>query len=333
MRKWLPIIFAAERYISIGAESFNHCSSLCPCESGTILAWYSGSGECRDDQSVYTTKLSRRRPSEYLRLGDKTGNPIVWREDNKNWLLWSKFEDTGPIRSPAHRWKYCSLWIQEINANPHVELVGEPRRVSHPDQHLLARCNPLVLAGITLLPLYDEMNRECVIYEGRDGTFQELSRYGRQHQIIQPTIWSDNGEFHSLSRNFGGPHGKKGSVYFHSSDEGATWEYGGVSYFRNVNNSLVVNKYNDEHVAIWNNTKSRHRDNLSIAVVRWVDGVPYPQVLKVIDESYGAYPNACVDDRNDLHFSYTDRNKQIVYHTWNKRAFEKALRRSKYSTR
>jgi hypothetical protein len=326
MKNWLPIIFAVDKQISIGVNAFNHCSSLCPSESGVVLAWYAGSGECQDDQNIYLVYLSQGKSSTPLRIGDKTGNPIVWREDNKNWLLWSKFEDDGPMTSLAQRWRYCSLWTQQIKCTPNIKLLGEPQRLAKSSDHLLARTGPLIQSKLTILPLYDEVNRECVIYQGSNGDFNETSRFGGTNHIIQPTIWLENRRLHSLNRNFG--NGRHHALYYFSDDYGHSWKFGGLSHFWNINNSLAICKYKKQHVVLWNNLDSQYRRNMSIGIVEWANTVPHPHSIRLLNKEHGSYPCLCVSDDDSLHFAYTNPLRQIEYHVWNRKTFNKYLRRS-----
>ena len=104
-------MFAVNRSLQISASSFNHCSTVCPHHDGALVAWYSGSGECRDDQSVHVVFIDKlNNQFEPIRIGDCTGNPVLWAQGNEAVLLWSKFEDTGDVRRIVDRWKYCSLW-------------------------------------------------------------------------------------------------------------------------------------------------------------------------------------------------------------------------------
>lgn len=327
MKNWLPFIFAVNKQSSISAGKFNHCSSLCPIDSGIVMAWYSGTGECQDDQSVYLTYLSEDNSSNFLRLGDKTGNPIVWREGNKNWLLWSKFEDDGPMASLAHRWRHCSLWVQEISNDDTIRLIGEPHQIADSSQHLLARINPLVTPTYTILPLYDEVNRECVIFQGQHGNYKETSRFGKTNSIIQPTIWLENNKLNSLSRNFG--NSKRRSIYYYFDDYNEKWKFGGLSHFWNLNNSIAVCNYLDHHLVIWNDEDSRYRRNMSIGIIKWKDAVPHPILLERLNIAYGSYPNICVDDKQQIHFSYTNHERTISYHVWNKKVFNQFLRRGR----
>ena len=41
--------------------------------------------------------------SEAVRIGDKTGNPVIWSHGTQAYLIWSKFEDTGDVRRIVDR--------------------------------------------------------------------------------------------------------------------------------------------------------------------------------------------------------------------------------------
>lgn len=331
MKTWLSKnIFAIDKRSSISAGDFNHCASLCPCSDGVLAAWYSGSGECRDDQSVHITYISNSRSLPPIRIGDKTGNPIIWREDQRVWLLWSKFEDIKPIQILAERWRFCSLWIQEVTLSEEIQL-HEPKMLAGPTEHLLARTNPIIVGGKTLLPLYDEVRRQCVIYSGKNGEFEEISRYG--NHIIQPALWVDDnshidGErrIHSLSRNFGNR--KKIAAYYFSDSDGESWSHGGYSFFKNVNNSLAVHQWGGKHVVLWNDSESIYRINMTLGTIGWESSVPAPIAIANINPRHGSYPCFCVDDDNLLHFAFTNHSRQIEYHVWNKKQFKRESKRS-----
>src|SRR5262245_36947564 len=104
-------IFVPNQTLELAASTFNHCSSICPFREGTLLAWYSGEEECYDDQSVYLLFIGKTGASSPLRLGDKTGNPVLWRDGERAFLLWSRFEDYGELKTLVDRWKYCSVWL------------------------------------------------------------------------------------------------------------------------------------------------------------------------------------------------------------------------------
>lgn len=324
LRCWLPKhIFAVDECSSIGVSAFNHCSSLCPHNNGVLLAWYAGSGECKNDQSVYVTYLSGSKGLTPIRIGNKTGNPILWNENGKTWLLWSKFEDIKPIRNLAHRWRYCSLWIQEVKFNGEIEL-SQPTRITEATQNLLARTNPIMINKEVVLPLYDEVKRECVLFSGSNGQFEELSRYGRG--IIQPAIWVEGKRIHSLGRNFGNR--KRYSIHYYS-DDCLTWSSNGSSSFRNMNSSIAVHPWNDHHMVLWNNSNTLYRTHMTLGIMDWDAEIPKPFALKVVNARHGSYPCFCVDKDNQLHFAYTNEERKIQHHVWNKKVFKRAYAESK----
>ena len=130
----------------VAASQFNHCSSVCPFNDGVMITWYSGFGECLDDQSVHCIFIDKYGMSGILRLGDKTGNPIAWEYNGRTFLLWSYFEDTGDITNPVNRWKYCSLWIQEYC----VELSNSVKFVFFSYIGILTTCSPSIPAVLAV---------------------------------------------------------------------------------------------------------------------------------------------------------------------------------------
>ena len=309
--------FDKSRRIEIKAGNFNHCSSVCAHKNGVLVAWYSGVGECRDDQSVHITFVNGDQQAVPLRLGDKTGNPVLIPfSNNKAVLLWSQFEDSGTMRSIVDRWKYCSLWAIFIAyQDGHVQLAGASKQIAGPDQHLLGRCNPIVFDAQLLLPLYDEVAREGVIYRGNGLDFKQIGRLGRD--MIQPTLWiGKNKRIHSLSRNFmTQKHFRARHSY--SNDGGITWSIPEPTSIPNRNSSLHAIRWYDENFVLWNNTPLLQRKDITIGIL---EGTNIKHVA-VLDD-YGAYPSMCVDHNNDLHMTYTSSNRVIIHHTWNYKHFK-----------
>lgn len=339
MMRWLSNnIFAVNRTLRVSASKFNHCSSVCPLHKGTknprgtLLAWYSGSGECHDDQSVHVVFIDGSTMTEPLRVGDCTGNPVLVPAEEDAVLLWSKFEDNNQIRRLVDRWKYCSIWVQRIGVRDGgVHLLGTPAQIAGPDQHLLGRCNPLVHDGRVILPLYDEVARECVIFEGEDLHYAETERFGTN--MIQPTIWSKGARVCALARNFGANAGKK-SRYCESLN-GKNWSQPTQSRLWNINNSVQVTTWNGNDVVLWNDTNGRWRRNLTLGVLQykndgpgfdWVEAEP----VEVVGVQHGSYPSMCVDYDGNLNFSFTNAAREIEYHVWNDKTFRQ---RRSYSAR
>lgn len=292
----------------IFASPFNHCSVACPCDTGTLIAWYSGIGECHDSQSVHLIFINQNQHSAVLRIGDKTGNPILWRSGDDILLLWSKFEDNENIVKPIDRWKYCSLWVQKVIITDKPELIGEPERISNSNKNLLARCPPVVYNGMTLLPLYDEIVGSCVILNGSD--FNELSRFGEG--MIQPTLWVRNDKLHALSRNF---RVDRIHAQYVQSVDGKSWSSPIDTNIYNNNSSICVANWNKVDAAVWNNTQSAYRRNLSLGFLNRDYECLSATMIYILNPHYGSYP-CCVVHNNKLHVTFTNLRKRIEYHVW-----------------
>jgi hypothetical protein len=315
--------FDKSRRIEIRAGNFNHCSSVCAHKNGVLIAWYSGTGECRDDQSVYVAFINGDQQSTPLRIGDKTGNPVLIPTENDNaaMILWSRFEDIGRMRNIVERWKYCSLHIMVVNhTNGRVGLRGSAKQIAPPEQHMLGRCNPIAYDDQLLLPLYDEANRQGVIFKGHGFDFEFAGRIGEN--MIQPTLWvGENNRIHSLSRNFmTNEHFRARHSY--SDDGGETWSVPEPTVIPNRNSSLHAIRWNGLNLLLWNDTPQMQRKNITLGVIEGTDIKP----VAVIDD-YGAYPSMCVDGQNDLHMTYTSSQRTIIHHTWNYRHFKNLTRR------
>lgn len=308
-----------DKAIEIFAASFNHCSTICSHQDGVLIAWYSGSNECHDDQSVHIIFISPSKRSDIIRIGDRTGNPVLWNHNNTTTLLWSKFEDDGPINRTVDRWKYCSLWTQTIEMQNKPILKNRPECVIQSDKHLLGRCPPIIKNGQVILPLYDELEGNCVIADG--STFNELSRFGVG--MIQPTIWAKHNKIHSISRNF---RTKKKHAYYSSSADGTLWEEPQHTKISNVNNSVCVANWNRATAIIWNNTFLPYRNLLTLGLLnnqQPLSAVP----ISVLGERYGAYPY-CAVINNKLHITFTNSSKKIEYHVWEWERLRETYRRN-----
>lgn len=314
MRFLLDHFFTLEQSFELVQSRFNHCSTTCPVGKGGLVAWYSGSTECSDDQSVYIIFINHN-VSKILRIGDKTGNPVLWKTGPKNAIiLYSKFEDDGTIKRVTDRWKYCSLWIQHLKVTNEPELVGKPIRISESSQHLLGRCSPLIYSGELLIPLYDEINRNGVIAKFKNDEIELLSRVGLN--MIQPTLWIEKEKLCSLSRNFG--NNMNHSLYCESVDGGITWSEPTQTMIPNNNSSLCVKRFNGTNYIIWNNTKNKYRSLMTFGELTTKDDLLIGKPISIIGEDNGAYPwMECTASR--VHISFT-RNQKIIYNVWNKKS-------------
>lgn len=304
-------IFAGTTSLEVSVSPFNHCSSVCPIGEGNLLAWYAGSGECRDDQSVHLLFISKENTTDIVRIGDNTGNPVVWQLDNDHAaILWSKFENVE-VRRLVDRWKHCTLWIQKLRITTGIEFVGQPAQLANHHQHLLGRCSPIWYHGQYLLPLYNEMERNCVIYGGNGLEFARLGTFGTN--MIQPTIWAGNNKISALCRNFG--NGQTNAKYCYSTDSGLTWSEPEETEIPNNNSSLHAVRWQNSNYLIWNDTRGTFRERLAIGMLR---NRRIPTLIKrplIVSTAHGAYPSACVNPNGSLAFSYT-KLKHIRFHLW-----------------
>jgi len=329
--------------LDVAVSQFNHCSSVCTFNDGVMITWYSGFGECLDDQSVHCIFIDKYGMSGILRLGDKTGNPITWKHNGKTFLLWSYFEDTGDISNPVNRWKYCSLWIQEycvelsssVNNKYNIRLLGKPELLSGPKEGLLARCNPIVIDDEVILPLYHETERYGVIMKGKGTSFKTTGKIQSSlcdnkydASLIQPTLWERDGVIHSLSRDFS-PHAALNKAkYSYSEDSGETWSDPLPTAIHNRNNSIHVVKYGSEDYVLWNDSP-HGRDNLTLGILsggfdqqcNTYSGLEIEPIM-VVDRVYGSYPSIATHG-DDLCFSYTTDRRTISYNLWSKEYVER----------
>lgn len=276
------------------------------------MAWYSGSAECRDDQSVYLLYIDENSSPAPVRLGDKTGNPVVWQTGaDTATLLWSRFEDV-PVSSIVDRWKHCSLWVQQIKLENGQVVLGKSQPLASKNEHLLGRCNPIWYNGGMLLPLYNELDRYGIIYKGDGWDFQRLGIIGKD--MIQPTIWRTGDKIGSLSRNFG--NNKLYAQYSESEDGGLSWTDPVDSSLLNNNSSVHVVDAFDEMLVLWNNTASTTRTHMTLGRLNGLAA----SGIKVVGLAHGAYPSMCFAD-DWLHFSFTRRGK-IEYYGWNRHKYE-----------
>ncbi len=63
--------------------AFRHCSTVCYYDGGIALAFYGGTGECHDDQKVFLLFVSKDGIVKQSFLDYKTGNPVLWAENDK----------------------------------------------------------------------------------------------------------------------------------------------------------------------------------------------------------------------------------------------------------
>lgn len=299
--KMINSFFPTSSQIVLSNGNFNHCASVVPCKKGVIVTWYSGSAECNDDQQVNVIQTDGKVTSEIYTKTNKKGNPIIWQEGSKTYLLYSMFEKQTPV--PVHKWKYCSLWIEQIKQKGNkIIQIGETSQLSSPDDNLLARCNPITVDGKTILPLYNEKDRVPVLYSGSDGIYSKLSDIPL-HDAIQPTIMIVGNKYKLLARCMDGTR----QVKCVESVDLVNWKRK-TSDLHNANNSISSMIYDNTNYIAWNDTP-KGRSSLRFALVNNLCRVSREFI---IDGFYGSYPNMCVDKRGKLWIVYTNHSKQIV---------------------
>lgn len=272
-------------------EPFNHCSTLLSINNTLLTSFYTCQTECSNDQRVVLANSKN-----HIELEPGTGNPVLFKDASGNgYLLYSKFVNHPAIRNPVMKWMFCDLYIRRIEDETQL-ILSEPTKIADSDQHLLGRCTPIVIDGLTILPLYDEYNAQCVFYIGNDFEYEESHRFGRK--VIQPAIWSEDGQVNTLARNF-----RSDDLYAHHFNA-----YNGtdvVTSIPNNNSSIACLNYGDHMLYLYNNTIDVHRRNLTLGI-RFNKAF---QELQRIDD-YGAYPSIIQHD-NGFAFSYTTIYKTI----------------------
>lgn len=331
----IRLVAGESRTTHCGHDAFNHCSTICKYQKGVLLAWYSAKAECTEDQSVYVSYVNEYgEKSKPISIGDGVGNPVLINTSicDAPVLLWSKFEDLS-ITKRSDRWGYCSLWVQRILVkNDQPLMVGNKKQLTDPSQHLLGRCSPITYGSKILLPLYDEVDGRCVIFNGNDIEYGEISRYG--DDIIQPTLWVDGDKIFSMSRNFRRKIKNTKSQLYYSTDPcvADSWLGPADTGLWNMNNSVQVARLGDDDLVLWNDTSSQNRSNLTLGIL--ISGaILDTKKIDIISDTHGSYPSMCVDDSNNLHMTFTNSARQIEHVVWTGRKFRNARRNSRYRRR
>jgi len=295
-----------------------------------LLAWYGGSGECQSDQSVHLLFINKRGPSKPLRLGDKTGNPVLWDNGtDEAVLLFSIFEDSGPMRTFADRWKHCSLWTQRLTFEENaIQSIGAAKQLTTSKDHLLGRCRPIKHHDNLYLPLYNEVTGQGVLYQStptKDLT--RVSDFGKE--MIQPTFWMDGDRLCSLSRTFHSAN--RFAPYYYSDDDGKTWVGPAATTIKNRNNSLHALALGEHNLLVWNDTDSLRRQNLTLGTLTH-DKIPKVNPLALISD-HGSYPTLCDDSAGRVCLSYTTVQGKIKYYVWSKPKITDAIGRRNFAGR
>lgn len=302
-----------ERTIFESEYRCNHCATIAPCGEGMAIAYYAGYRECDDSQHVV---LTYRRPDgsfldsgECVHLENNGGNPLLFRQNDKTFLIYSIFEKTAKeVSHIVQRWMYCSLWAREISFDGQLS-VGEKFAVfKNPQIGFLCRISAFDHDGKTFLPLYHEGNCYGAIFEW-SGELKQVSKIGYKcDNLIQPSIWFDGSIFHSLSRN-SRPHEYGMSCWYSKSSTLRRWSHPELEQsLDNANNSIaVVNDGRPDPLVIWNAGNSRH----SLMLGKLKGHSLGRQYAKICQRGYGAYPNYSFDALGNLHLVWTDAGRRF----------------------
>lgn len=270
------------KLIKINHE-IHHCASVYPySEDVTYITFYTGP-ECRNEQSVYILKYHKDELVKKLRLGEKSGNPIIFGFNDKIYLIYSKFTDADEHGTKINydknyvlRWKYCDNYICRLDENLIIENVHKI-----PGCHgRLARCQPLIINNRLIVPLYRESDPICEIWELIDDNLKFVSSFGEVNDemqkymqdndlflnylgsgiAIQPTLFVKNDTIHAFSRNVCRSLHKNQNQFaiLSYSKNMIDWK-NTISNIPNHNNSLFVCDIGDEFYLFFNDDIQRSK--------------------------------------------------------------------------
>lgn len=326
---------------------YGHCATICPHKTGILLAYYKGP-ECTNVQRVvveYHQKTEQKICEIILPI--KTGNCVLLpATPDKAILIYSYFEDTNGKESPksaVERWRFCSNWSITLEVINNIITMTEPKRFG-PRIGYLTRCAPIKVKNSWILPMYREHDCYGLImrsetgfdhwcYIGRIGAEITASngRFG-SGILIQPTIWYDGKNLHSLSRDISE---NLKAWYSYSSNLGKSWSYPQTTAITNYNNSIVAiqdSKSLNPHNPwlVWNDGPGRHQ----IVLGKWKQSTKTAEPTIKLGECGGSYPNYCFDYDDCLHIVHTERPSYITHHIINREMLEylDSINRTRHSS-
>lgn len=312
-RQYSPSYF--QHCVTIANNCSNSKNTIANTQQGTFIAYYTGKAECHVSQHVEIQFIHKNgKEAKPLKLGNFTGNPILFNTDEGVRIIYSKFEDPTGFR--AKWWQSCSLWTAWVSCGIDHEnevIMGKPKQIKINQDGLgyLVRCHPIKLNGEYLVPIYREQEPyfHGAIMSSTDGlNWKHKGDIGKgEYKCIQPTIWYDpqHDKLRSLLRNFNRMTDKPFAYYSESSDQGKTWTPLTHSPYYNANNSIVVINPNNIPLVIWNHDP-RGRNNICLGTF----SLDKPKIIAKLD-GYGGYPS--VDINGDtLSIAYTAIPNSLV---------------------
>lgn len=317
----MRIVDKIDRKVVPSKFRVNHCATICPYQDGVLVAFYGGTGECEEDQSVHLYKYDPIGSYTHVKsLPPGTGNPVIWNWNSNIFLLYSRFEKE--TKRLVDKWKYCSNWL---NVFPEYGDLENSHTTHIPNSFgYLGRCQPIEYNGFTYVPMYTEHNCFGEIWRinymtmkfaivGRIGVTDESAgtRFGRG-KMIQPTLWHHDGIIYMLARDIFGV----GKAWFAcSKNGGVTWTDIVETKLSNHNNSIVAihdpNQTTKLPYVVWNcadkSVNGRRRRTLLLGkLIETDDGLDASHIELLNSSSPAAYPNYCFDKSHNLHIVHSD---------------------------
>jgi len=289
--------FLSEKTNIISYNHFNHCATILSDNNNIMTAWYAGSYECSKDQKVLLKPNDQDQ--SIIELEEGTGNPVLFKDaDNRIFLLYSKFVDHETIRTPVDKWKFCELRLREYNKNTEGGALSEYTTIASENEHLLGRCSAVIHNNLTHLPLYDELNAKCVIFQGNGLSYKRSHEFGDKE--IQPALYQSGNGMRAFTRNF---FSDKTLSTMHCLESGVSTP----TNIPNHNSSLACLKYGDNLLCVYNNSSDHFRTNLTLG---YCDGNKIRPLIEI--DKYGSYPSI-VEHQKGIAIAYTTFYKTIAF--------------------
>jgi hypothetical protein len=319
-------------------NDMHHCSSITQDNNGNyIIVLYNGA-ECQDQQHVVILLYDNNQVLlDKIELSGKTGNPIVWNDNGNIKIIYSYFSDSDIngnkylITRPVERWMYCNNFISSIFTDNNEIILGEAIEIDGAYGHL-ARCQPLLIDGKTLIPMYRERDPRCFIWEYNDGIISLKSDFGDVDKsiknvfysylgegvAIQPTLVKDGNKLRAFCRNVSRPTALNDSKFAwqtYSDDGGISWHPLTTCGIPNHNNSIVAfsSPTNKNSMMFLFNSDRRRNDLLLFeSKSKIVLNLANPSARS---RNSFSYPNYMLDNDGNLHVVHTNCGK-IMWHTF-----------------
>ncbi len=297
----------------------HHASTMTLASNGDLLvAWYGGSYESSDDQSLY---LARRRkgqqawdpPRMLLRNPEQpVGNAVIFTmPDATLWILWGRMEASQPLL--AHTgWDATRLMYRTSRDDGHTW--SADRKFPMETAGWLPRNLAIRLRdGTLLVPLSDERNHRdlsfFVMTKDNGATWSRSQNIpNEQSQGEQPAVAQRrNGSLIAFLRT------APRLLQTESFDGGKTWTQAQTTEFKNPDAAISLCSLTDGNLLlVWNNTE-HGRTPLHIA---WSkdDGKTWsPPLMLESNPGEYSYPSVMQTPDHKIHVIYTYRRYSVLH--------------------